>query len=251
MCSAPTVGAGDEGDDAAGDELAARDDRDEPDLGMTAGDAAPDRPVPSAGRGFRPPSRRRARIAAGTAIAAAAVGGNVLIYTSLDDTTEVLQLTRDVRAGEVVTADALRIVDVDLDPTVPVVSADRIALVVNQYARVHLAAGSLIVDVLVQPNPLVSPGTSVVAVQLRGAAVPFGLRSRSRVQVVVPQGNGVEPYVAEGRVVNAGDRAAGPDELVAMSVELAPDAAVKVAAAPDVSVILLDPATDPALEEAG
>ncbi len=83
-------------------------------------------------RGFRPTSRRRARIAAGAVLAAVAIGGNVLLYSSLDDQTEVLQVVRNVRAGETVTSDDLRIVEVDVDPSVPVVEADDIGLVVNQ-----------------------------------------------------------------------------------------------------------------------
>ena len=36
----------------------------------------------------------------------------------------------------------------DVDPTVPTVAPDDIGAVVNQYARVHIAAGSLMVGVL-------------------------------------------------------------------------------------------------------
>ena len=43
------------------------------------------------------------------------------------------------------TADDLRVVEVDLDPTVPAVGADGIGLVVNQYARVYITSGSLMV----------------------------------------------------------------------------------------------------------
>lgn len=64
----------------------------------------------------------------------------------------------------------------------------------------------------------------------------------------MPQGNQAPPFVAEGRIVNAGTRATDPDDVVAMSVELAPDAAIVVAAADDVNVVLVDPGTDPALE---
>lgn len=210
-------------------------------------DPAPQR---AAGRGFRPTSRRRARVAAGAALAAAAVGGNVLVYSSLDDSTEVVQVVRDVRAGQLITSADLRVVEIDADPSVPVVPADQIGLVVDQYARVHLAAGTLAVEVLVQPTPLVSPGASVVAIQLRGADLPFGLRERSRVQVVASAASGV-PLVAEGRVVAVSDLGAGPDDPVSVSIELTPTDAVTVAATDDVRVILLDPTADPVLAVAG
>lgn len=199
-------------------------------------------------RGFRPASRRRARIAAGVALAAVAVAGNAVIYTSLDDTTEVLQVVHDVRAGEVVTAGDLRIVEVDLDPTVPAVPASEIARVVNQYARVHIVSGSLISDVLVQPTPLVGQGQGVVAVEIRPTRVPSGLRERSRVMIiVVPDDAADAPFVTEGRVVARSQQEAGAGDVLALSVEVRQEDAAAVAAGDDVRVALLDPGVDPAL----
>ncbi len=197
-------------------------------------------------RGFRPASRRRSRLAAGAILAAIAIGGNVLLYASLDDTTEVLQLVRNVRAGEVVTSDDLRIVDVDLDPTVPAVAADDIALVVNRYARVYLPSGTLIFDQLVQPTPLVSDGAGVVAVEIRATRVPAGLSTRSQVLVVVVEEGSSELFVTDGRVVRRG---AEGEDGGALSVEVAVADAPRVAAADDVRVVLVDPGIDPATEQ--
>lgn len=211
-----------------------------------------DQPVEASGRaeprGFRPASRRRTRIAAGAVLAAIAIGGNVLLYTSLDDKTEVLQLVNDVRAGEVVTSDDLRIVEADLDPTVPAVAADDIALVVNQYARVFLPSGSLIFDQLVQSTPLVSDGAGVVAVELRPTQVPAGLTTRSRVLLVIVRDAGAEPFVTQGRVVrHGGDASEGADS--ALSVEVSVADASTVAAADDVRVVLVEPGIDAATEQ--
>lgn len=199
-------------------------------------------------RGFRPSSRRRTRIAVGVVLVAVAIGGNVLLYASLDDKTEVLQLARDVRAGEVVRSEDLRIVEVDLDPTVPAVPADDVALVVNQYARVFLPSGSLIFDQLVQPAPLVTDGAGVVSVEIRPTQVPAGLTTRSRVLlVVVPDGDG-ELFVTDGRIVrHAGDAADGA--TAALSVEVAVADAPAVAAADDVRVVLVEPGVDAATEQ--
>ncbi|MFW2335018.1 SAF domain-containing protein [Ilumatobacter sp.] len=211
-----------------------------------------DQPVEASGRaeprGFRPASRRRTRIAAGAVLAAIAIGGNVLLYTSLDDKTEVLQLVNDVRAGEVVTSDDLRIVEADLDPTVPAVAADDIALVVNQYARVFLPSGSLIFDQLVQSTPLVSDGAGVVAVELRPTQVPAGLTTRSQVLLVIVREAGAEPFVTRGRVVrHGGDATEGADS--ALSVEVSVADASTVAAADDVRVVLVEPGVDAATEQ--
>ena len=176
-----------------------------------------------------------------------AIGGNILLYASLDDRTEVLQLVRNVRAGETVTSDDLRIVEVDLDPTVPAVAADDIALVVNRYARVYLPSGTLIFDQLVQSTPLVSDGAGVVAVEIRATRIPAGLSTRSQVLLVVVEEGPSELFVTEGRVVRRG---AEGDEGGALSVEVAVDDAPRVAAADDVRVVLVEPGIDPATEQA-
>jgi hypothetical protein len=175
-----------------------------------------------------------------------------LIYASLDDKTEVLQVVRNVRAGEVVTSDDLRVVEVDLDPTVPAVEADQIGLVVNQYARVYITSGSLMVEQLVQPTPLVSAGAGVVAVEIRPSRVPSGLRERSRVMlVVVPENNDDELFVTTGRVVARGSDADAVSGVFGLSVEVAEADAPLVAAGNDVRVVVLDPGSDIATEQGG
>ncbi len=201
--------------------------------------------------GFRPTSRRRARIALGAAMAAVAIGGNVLVYASISKTTEVLQIVRNVRAGEVITSDDLRVVEADLDPTVPIVTPQQIGLVVNQYARVYIASGSLIAAQLVQPTPLVAAGASVVAIEIRATRVPSELRERSRVMlVVVPAGSDDEPFVTTGRVVARGT-AESITGVFGLSVEVPEADAAVVAASDDVRVVVLDPGADPAMESGG
>jgi hypothetical protein len=215
-----------------------------------ARDAASPGRTQAAPRGFRPPSRRRARIALGVFVAALAVAGNLLVYSSLDHKTEVLQVVRDIPAGDVVSASDLRVVTVDVDATVPTVAPDAIASVVNQYARVHIAAGTLMVGVFVQPTPLVTVGQGVVAVEIRPTHVPAGLRERSRVMLVVVNRDGSTGLVTEGRVVARGDAAGATESVMALSGEVAQDDAAAIAAADDVRVALLDPGADPALDGA-
>jgi hypothetical protein len=193
-------------------------------------------------------SRRRARIAVGAFIAAVAVAGNLLVYSSLDHKTEVLQVVRDIPAGEIVSAGDLRVVAVDVDATVPTVAPSDIGSVANQYARVHIAAGTLMVPVLVQPTPLVTRGQGVVAVEIRPSHLPAGLRERSRVRLVVVAHDGSTGLVTEGRVVARGDASGSSENVLALSVEVSEQDAAAIAAADDVRVALLDPADDPALE---
>lgn len=213
-------------------------------------DLSADRTPRADSKGFRPGSRRRARIAAGAALAAVAIGGNVLLYTSLDDRTEVLQLVSNVRAGEVVTTDDLRIVEVDVDPTVPVVSADEIGSVVGRYAVSYLASGTLVSPFVLQAEPLITPGTSVVAVELDPGRVPADVRERSLVDLIVVDGPDTS-FRATARVVTRPESASATSGRVSMSVEVPAADAAALAAGDDVRMVLLDPAGDPVHDEDG
>jgi hypothetical protein len=176
----------------------------------------------------------------------------VLVYSSLGDSTEVLQVSSNVRPGQLLTADDFQVVSVDVDGSVPVVPATQLASVTNQYSRVYIAAGTLMVETFVQPNPLVSEGTSVVAVEIRSTRVPAGLRERSRVSLITAGVDGAAPRVVEGRVVSRGalgTETSGAGELiVSLSIEVPASSAPAVAAADDIRVALVDPGVDPATE---
>ena len=202
-------------------------------------------PVDGDARGFRPGSRRRTRIAAGLALAAAAVLANVLIYTSLSNSTEVVQFVDNVRAGERISSDDLRLVEVDGDVAgANLVPADQLGSVVDHYARTFIPSGSLASVFVVQPDPLVTAGSAVVAVAPADGLVPTGVTERSRVRLVLPDGGAVD-----GRVVSIDrDDAGGARSL---SVEVAEGAAAVVADGDDFLVALLDPQVDPATEASG
>lgn len=198
-------------------------------------------------RGFRPGSRRRMRIALGVALVAVAIGGNVLVYSSLDDRIAVLQVVRDVPAGAQLTADDLRSVEVDVDATVRVVDAADLPTVVGQYAKVRLVSGSLVVTEALQGAPLVAPGAAVVAVQVPEGSLPAGLRERSAVRLVLPSDAdaGAAPVVVEGRVVGLPTSPATATGTLSVSIEVPVDDATLVVASDDVGVVLLEPGTVP------
>jgi hypothetical protein len=205
-------------------------------------------PAPASPRGFRPGARKRTRIALGAVLLAVAVGGNLLVYSSLDDRTAVLQVVRDVPAGTQLSADDLRAVEVAADATVRTVAADQLAMVVGQHAKVRLVSGSLVVVEALQPEPLVAPGSAVVAVQVPDGALPIGLRERSEVQVVlagatdgVDDGDPAAPRVVDGRVVGLPTASESITGTVSVSIEVPVDVAALVATADDVGVVLLEP----------
>lgn len=199
------------------------------------------------GHGFTAASRRRNRIAAGVALAAIAIGGNVLVYTGLSSAGPVVQAVRDVVAGEQITADMLRTVDVDADSTVNLIDGDRLESLVGTYAKVRLVAGSLVTAESLQTEPLVTPGTSVVAIQVADGSLPIGLRERVPVMLVIPADrstDGADIMSVPGRVVGLPTETSSALGLQSLSVEVAAGDAAIVAAADDVRVVLVDPAED-------
>lgn len=207
----------------------------------------------SSGHGFQPAARRRNRIAAGVALAAIAIGGNLYVYSTLDASEPVVQALRDVPAGAQITADMFRTVDVDVDSTVNVIAGDRLDSLVGSYAKVRLVAGSLVTVEALQPTPLVTAGTSVVAIQVADGSLPIGLRERVPVLLVVPgdgSDTGAGVVAVAGRVVGLPTDTSSALGLQSLSVEVAAADAATIAAADDVRVVLVEPSEDPAVATA-
>ena len=122
----------------------------------------------------------------------------------------VVQAVTTIRQGERIEAADLRVVEVDAADDVPVVPAERLTELVGQYARTYIGAGALLIDIMVQPSPLVTPGQGVVAVEIRPTRVPRDLRERSQVSVVVvPDDDDEALFVTTGRVVGRTDAESG------------------------------------------
>jgi hypothetical protein len=178
------------------------------------------------------------------ALAAIAVGGNVLVYASLDSKEPVVQAVRDIPAGEQLTDDMFRTVDIDADPTVNLIDGDRLESLVGSYARVRLVAGSLVTPESIQASPLVTPGNSVVAIQVTDGSLPIGLRERVAVVLVVPAdrvSDEAESTSIPGQVVGLPTATSSALGLLSLSVEVAAGDAATVAAAEDVRVVLVEP----------
>jgi hypothetical protein len=201
---------------------------------------------------FRPSSRSRVRIALGVLLSLLALGVMLTVFASADKRTPVLQAVRDVPAGTPLTADDLRVVEVSVDPSLAVISADQLLSVTGSYAKVRIVAGSLVVHPMLQTTPVVGAGAAVVAVSVPGGELPIGLRERSRVLLVFPQDSAAlsNPPPVEGRVVGlptSTDSVTGRESL---SIEVAVADAATVAGAREVRIVLLEPGADPAYTEA-
>ena len=200
-------------------------------------------------RGFQPASRRRNRIAFGVLLAALAIGGNVFVYSSLDHAEPVVQVVRDVPAGDQLTADMLRTVDVDADSTVNLVNGDQLDALVGSYAKVRLVSGSLVTVDALQATPLVTPGSAVVAIQVAEGTLPRGVRERAPVVLVIADDAG--PTSVAGRVVGLPTSTNAALGVQSLSVEVDANEAATVAAADDVRVVLVEPSADPAGQPGG
>lgn len=194
-------------------------------------------------RGFRPSTRRRNRIAAGIALGAAAIGGNVLVYSSLDDTTTVVQAVDNIPAGTQVTADMFRTVDVDVDGSVPTVSDDQLPALIGQYARVRIVSGQLVVGLAFQPDPLVNPGKAIVAIEVDADLMPTNVRDRSNLQLVVLDADEV-PSTIPARAMEVPVESVSGNGSVSLSVEVDLAQSPAVATAEIVRVVLLPPDAD-------
>jgi hypothetical protein len=217
--------------------------------------SAPRPGSPAAGLAARSRLRMRpyrpVRALAGATLVVASVVTAIALYSRVADRTEALAVTRTVLAGEQITAADLEVVSLASDDDLAFVPASERDRVVGQYARVRLAADSLLVDESVQPRPLVDPTLVLMSVEVPAGQVPVGLREQSRlVLVVTPPGSRPET----GPVLVPATVAAVPRDLAAivggadtramvpLSVEVPPDSVSLVGAAAAVSVGVLDPA---------
>jgi hypothetical protein len=191
------------------------------------------------------------RIAVGTLLAIGAVGIMLLIFSTADKRVPVLQLVRDVPAGQRVVSADLRTIEVSADPTLAVVHLKDLDLVVGSYAKVRMISGSLLASPMLQTAPLVAAGSAVVAITIPTGELPAGLRERSRVQLVFPIDSsaaaGAVPVApVNGRVIGLPEVPDSVTGKLSLSIEVAAADAVTVAQAATVRVVLLDPGVDAA-----
>lgn len=196
-------------------------------------------------RGFRPSARRRNRIAAGVALGAAAIGGNVLVYSSLDDTTTAVQAVENITAGSQVTADMFRVVEVDVDPSVPTVTEEQLPLLIGQYARVRIVSGTLVTGLTFQTEPLVRDDKAVIAIEIDADLVPIGTRERSSLALVTLD-SADAPQTVPGRALGPPTPSASSQGTVSMSIEVDTAQAPLLATAEIVRIVLLPPEPDTA-----
>jgi hypothetical protein len=197
------------------------------------------RPKPPPPTASRLSSRARGRLAVGALVVAVGVLLNLAVYRGVNDRTLVLQLARDIPAGQQLVAEDFRPVGIGSDGAFRSVPAGDLNALVGSYAKVRLLAGSLLAREVLQSSPLVGAGASVVAVTVPAGEVPVGVRERSKVAVVLVAADRSSKSV-DGVVVGLPTTASSAG-LVSVSIEVAAPDAAGVAAAEKVRLVLLDP----------
>lgn len=186
-----------------------------------------------------PVKLRRRPVVVMTALALMLVGALVSAwaYTSLANTQEVLVARVDVARGQVITAEDLKTARIGVDPSVSVVPATQVGVVVGQRAAVDLRAGQLLVPGAVTAEVFPQPGMSTVGLSLLAAQLPSEpLRVGDRVRVVSTPGaqGDVTPaavVVFDGVVVavSARDATGATDVTVQVAAGVAAELAARSA----------------------
>lgn len=167
--------------------------------------------------------RRPGLIALSLALIAAGGAGVVVLVTQSGDRTEVVTVTRDVQAGEVITDADLGRASMALDSAVKAIRADDVGSVVGKRAAVQLRPGSLLARSQVTSRTLVNAGEQIVPVGLKPEQVPAtALTPGQKVRLVHVPAQGEDPSAKEdstpesvaARVVKAGKAAPGTGVVV-------------------------------------
>jgi hypothetical protein len=190
--------------------------------------------------------RRPALAAAGALLVVLCGVATTALTLSGDDRVPVLALARDVQAGQVLTADDLRVAEL-VGSGLSAVSADGADALVGQSVTASLPAGTLLNESMLSRTPLPGSGLQLVAVAVKPGGAPAEAvpgRDVMLVRVVTtadPQAPAQpQVLVAKARVVSV--RTESANGLVILTVQVPNASAVAVAqasAAGAVAVTLL------------
>ncbi|PUA79470.1 hypothetical protein C7S10_19050 [Nocardioides currus] len=153
--------------------------------------------------------RRRPWIVALAAALMAAGGlGVAYLFTSVNDTQEVLVVSSDIKRGETIDAGDLKVVRLSVDPALSPVAGSREADIEGSRAAVDLWAGTMLTEQAITENLVPGEGESLVGISLAPGQMPAEpLFSGDTVRVVTTPGDqgevtDEEPVTIEAVVVS-------------------------------------------------
>jgi Flp pilus assembly protein CpaB len=158
-----------------------------------------------------------------------------------DDTVPVLALARDVEAGQMLSAEDLRVADL-AGSGLTALSADGADAVVGQMVTATLPAGTLLNDSMLTGTPMPGAGLQLVAVAVKPGGVPAeAVPGRDvtliRVTTTADPSAGADPVVLVPRARVVSVRTETTNGLVILSVQVPEDVALPVAQASAVGAV--------------
>lgn len=201
-----------------------------------AGPGGADRAGPAAPAGFSPARTRRRPGVLAAGVALVAVGALAAAYLTqvVGHTVAVVAVARSVPAGQLIGRADLTVANVNADPALRPVPADRLASLVGQRAAVDLPAGSLLTADAVAAALQPGAGRSLVGVALSPAQLPAEtLRPGDRVRIVAtPTAQGEPPSTTPATLTGEVVSVVGPDDagLTVVNVSVPTGQAANLAA---------------------
>ncbi len=194
-------------------------------------------------------SRQRRRpwvFALCAALVAAGALGVAFAFTSVNDTQEVLVVSRDIKRGETIEAGDLAVVRVSVDPALTPVPGSQKAELEGSRAAVDLWAGTLLTEQAVTDNLVPGEGESLVGISLTPAQMPSEpLYGGDVVRIVTTPGDqgeitDKEPVTIEATVVGVSRVEETGETVVDVSVPEAEAADLAARAATGRVALVLD-----------
>lgn len=149
-------------------------------------DTPPPAPIP-----LRPPRRRRSKLLVllGVVLSALSAAGVVWVFRATDEAEAAVGVARPVRYGEVITAEALREVQVWRDPGVRPLPWDRRFEVVGRTSPTDLQPGEIVTPDAISDSVLVpGPGQQLIGVPVKPGQLPAAPRQPRQPVLLVPAG---------------------------------------------------------------
>jgi hypothetical protein len=132
-------------------------------------------PPPMFGAAARPVATRRARPGMiALALSITAIGGLVAagLWVQTGHRTGVLAVSKQLQAGQVVSAQDVVVADISLDPAVTTIPAGAESQIIGQRATTTLYPGALLQASDLSKQPVMTAGDQVVSIHLAQAQVP-------------------------------------------------------------------------------
>jgi hypothetical protein len=164
---------------------------------------APASPGARADRLPPPPRERRPMLAAlGVLLIVGGAATAGLLALRSDERVPVLVASRDVAAGEMITAELLTTTSVASEGTrlVPAAQEDEL---IGQYARVSISSGQLMDTAMLTPTAALQPGLVAVGASLASGRVPASGLEPGDIVNLIAVSDGEGKVVAEGALVSS------------------------------------------------